>query len=824
MREHISQSFRRLLRDRGFTATALLTLMLCIGANSAVFSALNTLILRPMPFPDPERLVILFNCYPLAGSERSLNSVPDYLARREQVDVFEETAAMFYSGVTLSGEERPERIFCIRITPSLLPVLQTEPALGRNFTPEEAEPDAAPVVLLGHTFWRDRMGSDPAVVGRQLVLDGRSTTVVGVLPENFLFLDEWPAQLYLPVVIPESARGIENLHSNSMGMMARLRSDLPVEKARALAVEQVAAVNERLLDAWPVPGGRERIEATGFHTLVEDLKESFQRERRPVLTILMGGVVLVLLIGCVNIAHLKMTRLNLRRQELATRMALGADRRKLYQEMLGESLLLAGVGGLLSLPVTLVGIRLMTLVRVDELPFGGFIGLGVEVIGFTLLVTLAAAVIFGTIPVFQLLRIDLHTVFRFDGRTVTSGHGTMRYRSVLSVTQVALAFILMMGAGLLLTSLREVTRQDPGIEDPASILNGFIALPRDRYQAEEDRRKLADELLERVGGLPGVESAALTSRLPFVTFEATNVIVPEDYDLPADESLVSHRFAMVSPGYFKTMGIPLLTGRDFGESDGPGKEQVIIIDRLMAERYWPDSSPIGQRMVDDVPGGEATAEETFTVIGVVGAVKYLDLTEPQGGAGGSYYLANRQFPSEFLLMAVRTGLEPLSLVESIQKEVSALDPDLPFYLPTTLEQRITDTLAAWRIPSVLVTFFAGLALFLAAVGLLGVLSYNVTQRTREIGIRLALGDSSGGIFRRVLVSGLWALLFGLAIGVVGVTLLTGLIRGLLYNTSPTNPLVFLGVTLLLSVVTLLASTLPAWRATRVDPVEALNYE
>lgn len=822
LRHHLNFSLKLLFKGKGFTIATLLTLALCIGANSAVFSAVNALILRPLPYEDPDHLVVVFKNYPRSESMHLGCSVPDYFARRDGVEAFEDVAVFTYTGRTIGEVGKPERIFTLGITPSFLQLLRVQPINGRNFTEEETQSENAGVVILGYEFWQERFGGEE-VLGKEIRIDGDTHTIVGILPRGFRQLDEWQAELYVPLEFTEEVQDIVNLHSNSVSMIARLAPGATIEQAE----EQLASLDDRLLDEWPAPNGRQLMEDAGFYTSVMNLQDALMRTRRPIFWLLMAGVMLVLMIGCVNIAHLMVARLNMRRVELATRIALGANKRQLYGQMLTESLLLGLVGGILSLAVAFAGLQVMNALQVDELPFGETISLDMTVLLFTFIISIAAGVFFGTLPIFQILRTDLHTVFRYDGRTVTAGRRTVRYRNLLSITQVATAFVLLTGSGLLLSSFKKLINVDPGFQEPESILNGFIALPDSRYPDENTRLQFIDRVLEEVRTLPGVKHAAITSRLPFVTFESYTMIIPEGYIPRAGESVIAHRTAVVSPGYFNTMGIPLLEGRDFQESDNSETPRAIIIDRWLSEHYWPGESPVGKRMysgVPDTPEEEIEEENLYTVIGVVGSVRYAALSEVEAGGRGAFYRPYRQIPIDFMLLAIRTELEPLSLAPAVQKIVLGIDAELPFYFPTTLDERISDTLFEHRIPMVLITIFAALALFLAAVGLYGVLSYTVNQRTRELGIRMALGSSPKELFRLVLSDGLRVLMIGLALGIITTLLLAGIIRSLLFGIAPSNLIVIGSVLVVLGVVTILASLFPARRATRVDPVTALNYE
>ncbi|MFC1628614.1 ABC transporter permease [Gemmatimonadota bacterium] len=823
LRQNLKLSLKLLLKERSFTITALFTLALCIGANSAIFSAVNTLLLRPLPFEDSDRLVIVFNLYPRAQATKLGCSVPDYFARREGIDAFEDVAIFGYLGRTVGEAEAPRRVFTLGVSHSLLPVLRVEPILGRNFTEEEEYPENGAVVILGYDYWQTHFNGDESVLGREMRIDGRTHTVVGVLPEGFRQLDEWPAEIYVPLALSQDARDIANLHTGSVNMIARLAPGATIE----LAEEQITAVNETLLEAWPAADRRQMIRDTGFHSDVEELQEALMGQRRPAFILLMIGAVLVLVIGCVNIAHLMVARLTVRRQEFATRIALGARRRQLYRQIMTESLLLGISGGVLSLGVAMIGLRVMNVLRVDEIPFGGTIALDGTVLLFTLLTSILTGIIFGILPLFQLLRTDLHTVFRYDGRTVTSSRRITRYRNLMAIIQVATAFILLAGSGLLLSSFRTITRIEPGFHDPASILNGFIDLPAAQYPDDDSWRQFITTMLEEVQALPGVEHAAITSRLPFVTFEQYGLIIPEDYTTRVGESFIPHRQAIVSPDYFRTMGIPLVTGRDFGSGDTRDTIQSIIIDQWMADHYWPGGDPVGKRMYSGAaatPVEERDEMDFYTVIGVVGSVRYSALTESDAGGRGAFYRTYTQSPTDFMLIAIRTGLDPLSLTPTVQKVITSMDPELPFYLPTTLEDRISDTLMEHRTPMVLITLFAILSLFLAAIGLYGVLVYQVNQRTREFGIRVALGSTRKELSRLILADGIRTLVIGLGVGVAATFLLAGMIRNLLFEVVPSDPVVIGSSIVILGTVTVLSCLIPARRVTRIDPVRALNYD
>ncbi len=824
LRQNLKISLKLLMKERGFTVTALLTLALCIGANSAIFSAVNTLMLMPLPYEESDRLVIVFNVYPRAQATRLGCAVPDYFARRERVEAFDDVAIFSYTGRNVGEREAPRRVFTLGVSHSFLPALRVDPILGRNFTVEEEFPENGRVVILGYEYWQTRFGGLDSALGAEMYIDGTNHTVIGIMPEDFRHFDEWPAEIYVPLPLSEETRDPGNLHTGAVSMIARLAPGATI----ALAEEQVNTVNEALLEAWPAVERRQEIRDTGFHSEVEELQEVLIGPRRPAFIVLMAGAVLVLIIGCVNIAHLMVARLSMRRQEFATRIALGARRQQLYRQIMTESLLLGISGGILSLGVALLGLSLMNLLRVDEIPFGGTITLDGTVLIFTLLISILAGIVFGILPLFQLLRTDLHTVFRYDGRTVTSSRRSVRYRNALAIVQVATAFILLAGAGLLVSSFRTINRVEPGFHEPASLLNGFIDLPEEQYPDPDARRQFITTMLEEVRALPGVDYAAITSRLPFVTFEGYGVIIPEDHIPSQGEAFIPHRQAIVSPGYFETMGIPMVSGRDFDAGDTGETTRVIVIDQWMADHYWPGEDPVGRRMYTGAtatPEEEREDQDLHTVIGVVGSVRYTALTEINAGGRGAFYRIYTQFPTAFMLVAIRTAREePITLAPEVQSTISEIDSELPFYLPTTLEDRISDTLSSHFSPTVLITLFAVLSLFLAAIGLYGVLVYQVNQRTREFGIRVAVGSTRKELSRLILADGIRTLGYGLGLGIVASFFLARFIRTLLFEVAPSDPVVMGSVILILGAVTIVSCLIPARRVTRIDPVRALNYD
>lgn len=816
--QDLKYGLKLLWKEKGFTVTALLTLAVCIGANSTIFSVINAVILRPLPYNDPGRIVMTFNSYPGVGvGDMGAVGGGDYFFRRDGIEAFAECGLFQFSGNTLGDENGTERVASVNVTPSFLPMLGVEPAMGRHFTEEEMDPGNELKVILTHGFWQDRFSGDPTVLDQELRIDRRNYTIVGVLPEEFRLWTQRDIRFFLPIAFPEEARGLQSLHSNNFQMLARLAPGATIEQA----VSQLDVLNAALTEQSPIPNWVQLLEDAGFHTQVHDLQRFLVRDIRDSFYMLWAGVFLVLLIGCVNIANLLFTRSNARMGELATRFALGANRKRLTRQLISESVLLSVIGGVLGIGVALLGLKLLTVLGTDQVPRGAEIGLDGTVLLFTLILAVGAGVLFGAIPLFRIFRLDLSSVFRQEGRTITGGKRAALLRNALVVFQVAVAFVLLIGASLLFSSFRQVLRVDPGF-DPESILTGYIDLPGSRYEDAAARRQFIDQLLTEVRALPGVTDAAVITGLPFTGSNSANVIMPEGYQPQPGESVLAPATIWAGPGYFQTTGIPLLEGRYFEERDTEGTEQVIVIDEWLANRYWPDSSPVGQRMFTGVPGMEADESMFWRVIGVVGEVKQNDLTTEE--TAGAYYFTYRQTPRGFFSLTVKTAVEPASLTSAVRQTITDLDVELPFFGVETMEDLISNSLQSRRTSMLLLVIFAGVALFLAAIGIYGILAYSVNQRTRELGIMLALGSSAQRVFRNVILQGLGMIGIGLVLGVGGTFISVQFIRSQLFGISPVYPAAYVAVCAMLIVVALLACFVPAHRATRIDPVKTLYYK
>ena len=815
----VRSGLRMLRKEKTFSATVLVTLAVCIGANVSIFGVVHTVLLEPPPFDQPDRLVTVFNSYPGAGVPRASNGAVDFFQRRENVEAFDDVALYQGSGSTVGEAGSTERVSTVRVTPSFFPVLRVEAALGRTFTEDEMTVGNHRKVVLTHGYWQERFAGASDVVGRELRVDAGLYTVVGVLPEDFLLPDRARTRFFLPLAFSDEERQLDEWHSNSFQMIARLRDGASLEQA----VAQNRALNDALIEQWPIPNARQLLADAGYEVVLVPTREDMIRDVRGPLYLLWAGVGFVLLIGCVNIANLMMARAQVRVGEVATRLALGASRRRVAGQVLTEAVVLALAGGVLGVGVGSLGLRLLVALGADDLPMGTEIGIDPTSILFTLALAVGAGLLFGAIPLAQLLGRDLTPVFRMESRSGTAGRRSVLVRGGLVASQVALAFVLLIGAGLLLMSFRAALSVDPGFDTERS-LTAFVSLPSPRYESPDRRRQLADELVERVRALPGVTAAGVTTQLPFTGNNTSSVIVPEGYVPAPGESLLSPYRSDVGPGYFEAMGIELVEGRFIEEADGPEAVRVVVLDRWLADRYWPDRSPLGDRMiVGGVPGMDSIPEDAFhTVVGVVERVRQNDLTAPESEYVGAYYRSFRQRQGGSIALVVRTATEATGLATALREALAAIDPELPLYGVQTMESRIEESLAGRRVPLMLLGVFAGVALFLAVVGIYGALAYSVSQRRREIGIRVALGSAPGDVFRRVVGQGLRVTGLGLAAGLLAAVALTRLMRSLLFGVQPADPRVLAAVVVLLAVVGLVASLVPARRATVVDPVRALS--
>jgi predicted permease len=806
-----------LLRDRGFTVTAVLTLAIALGANLAVFSIVRSVLQKPLPFPDSHRVMAIHNSYPNAGVIRTDNAVPDYFDRKREVLAFEELAIYRFQGLTVGEPGATRRVRAMRATPSLLQLLRAAPARGRVFLEEEGETGNEAKAILTYPLWQEVYGGAEDIVGREIRVNGTHHEIVGVLPEQFLFLSP-EVRLLIPAAFTEEDKSDDRRHSNNWEMAGRLAPGATLEQAQS----QIDALNAVNLGRFPAM--REIVINAGFHTTALPLQDDVVRDLRGTLQLLWGGVAAVLLIAIVNVANLVLVRSQTRLKELAIRSSIGAGRLRIARQLVTEMLLLTLAGASVGIGVGFALIHGLRSFGINELPRGTEIRLDFVSLAIAVAAAMVVGALLALIPVVRMVRMNLSDIVHQEGRTSTGGRGAALLRKTLVVAQVAFALVLLIGAGLLLASFRRVLAIDPGFR-PESVLTASVSLPPGRYEEETDMVAFHERALAGIRSIAGVESAGATSVIPFGGSYNDSVIMAEGYQMAPGESLISPSKTEVTPGYFETMGIPLLSGRLFAESDDGKAGNVVLVDEELAKKFWPDSDAVGKRMYEAASAEDLVSpSENVTwhrVIGVVGSIRQRGLVEADDRIG-AYYFPYRQAPWRFLTFVLRTERAPESVVAEAREIIRAVDPELPLYDLLTMEERVDQSLVARKTSILLSASFGIVALFLAAVGIYGVLAYLVSQRTREIGIRMALGGTTRSAFELVLREGAVIVGLGLALGFGGALLLGGVLEQQLYGVGATDPSVLAAVSGLLAAVALVASVVPALRAASIHPVQAIR--
>ncbi len=790
--------FRMLLKRPGFTAIAVLTLALGIGANTAIFSVVNGVLLRPLPFAESDRLVRVYEKRLKLGRLRNPVSAPDFFDWRSQNQVFEEIAAYTEWNTNLTGGEEPERVAGTVSTAALFSVLGVQPALGRAFLPEEDQPNANRVVLLSHGLWQRRFGADPGVVGKPIVLNGVNFTVIGVMPSGFEFPFK-ETELWAPLGLDPADPGGRGGHF--LDVVARLKPGVTLQQAQS-NMDVIAGELEKQYQV-----------NTGHGVNIFPLFEEIIGSVRPALMVLLGAVGFVLLIACANVANLLLVRTVGRQKEIAIRTTLGASRRRIIQQLLTESILLGVLGGVLGLLLAYWGTDLLISISPADMPRVSEITIDRRVLGFTFAISLLTGVIFGLLPAFQALRVNVNESLKVEGRGSIGSSSRSRARSILIVTEVALALVLLVGAGLLIKSFKRLQDVDPGFKAD-QVLTMQLSLPRAKYSKPEQQTAFVQQVLERIKAVPGVGSVSTVVGPPLSGINASRYFQIEGRPpQPVGEGFNTH-YNLASPEYFHTLSIPMLAGRDFSRQDVIGTPEVVIINQAMARRFWPNQDPLGQRL-------RISEEPWRTVVGIVGDVRHNGLDEEPKP---EMFYPIMQTPLPFMTLMVRSTTDEKSLVASIQREIRAVDADQPVFSVKTMEQLVDESVSSRRLNMILLTTFAVVALTLAALGIYGVMAYSVGQRTHEIGVRMALGAQPGDVLRMIVGQGMILTFIGVGIGLIAAIALTRLMASLLYGVTATDPWTFAGVALVLSLVALLASFIPARRATKVDPMVALRYE
>jgi predicted permease len=806
--QDIRYGYRMLWKNPGFTLVAIIALALGIGANSAIFSVVNAILLKPLPYKDPQQLVIINHNYPKLNLKATV-SAPGYVYYRDHAQSFSDVAAVGGWNANLTGGGEPERLQGMQVTTNLFPMLGAQPALGRAFSAQESQPGNNRVVILSDALWQRRFGGDPKIVNQTITLNGESYTVIGIMPPGFQYAREMGqiVDIYSPIAFTPEQLSSENAGLEYLTVMARMKPDVSINQAQA-EMNTIADQMRQLYDTG---------DASVWGLVVRSYDELVIGDIRPALLILLGAVAFVLLIACANVANLLLARAAVRQKEIAIRAALGASRMRVIRQLLTESTLLALAGGGLGLLLAVWGVDLLMKVNDNKLPRAHEIGLDFNVLLFTLGVSLLTGIFFGLAPAFQTSKADLHETLKEGGR---SGTGTSHkgLRNLLVAAEMALTVVLLIGAGLLIRSFLRLEQVSPGFQ-PQNILAMQLSLPVNKYPEAKQRDNFYQQMLAEVANLPGVKAVGGVSVLPMSaggnsrTFNIEGREAPEGQQSPHGDSWAA------TSDYFKTMTIPLIKGRYFTENDTATSPNVVIIDEELARKFFPGEEPVGRRITyDDPRSPDAKWRE---IVGVVGHVKNRGL---EGDTRPQFYFPYHQVPQASMYLAVQTNGEPTSLTGAVRGAIQKVDKDLPVFRVTTMERLVADSLAQRRFSMFLLGVFASVALILAIVGLYGVMSYSVTQRTHEIGIRIALGASTLDVLKMVVGQGMLLAFIGVGIGLVASFLLTRAMSSLLFGVSATDPLTFVGISLLLALVAFLACYIPARRATRVDPMTALRYE
>jgi putative ABC transport system permease protein len=809
----LKYGIRMLFKSPGFTFVAVSALALGIGANTAIFSVVNATLLRPLPFPNPDELMVVGENNQQVEPNRLTISPANYIDYRDQNKSFQSLALYritSQTGFNLSGVDVPERVAGASISANMLPTLGVSPALGRNFQPEEEKVGSHRAVILSHQLWQRHFGSDPGIVDKTIQLNGINYRVDGVMPKGFQFPTndvltggqtlQNPVELWVPLALPEKdwqARGSRYLFA-----VGRLKPGVTPEQAQA----EMKVISDRLQTL--ATQNKDWVgKATPMHS-------QSVNSIRFVLIVLFGAVGFVLLIACANVANLLLARAAARKVEISIRTALGASRARLIRQLLTESVLLALLGGLLGLLLAVWGINLLTSLIPNKIPSVNEIGLDSRVVLFTLLISFLTAIIFGIAPAVQASKSDLNETLKEGGRS-SAGTIGRRTRSLLVISEIALAVVLLIGASLLVKSFLRLENVNPGF-DPAKLVAFQVSLPAAKYTDDPPVINFYQQLNERLKALPGVQSVSGTTAIPLEgTSNYTSYLIDGQPPPPPGEFLLAEHIG-IFPDYFKTMRVPMLRGREFAPQDDIKGAPVVIVNDAMARLHWPNEDAVGKRIVIDYDN-----KVPREIVGVVSNVKHFGL---DAEAKPEMYVPQYNYPFYASYMVVRADGDQQTLSRAIQREIQGLDKDLPIYNVKTMEQLVSASVAQRRFNMLLMTCFAVIAVILAAVGLYGLISYSVNQRAHEIGVRMALGARQSDILKLILGHGLKLAVAGVVLGVIGAFALTRVISSLLYGVSATDPVTFVGISLLLLAVAVLASFIPARRAMNVQPNVALRYE
>jgi putative ABC transport system permease protein len=797
------------LKNPAFTVITVITLALGIGANTAIFSVVNTLLMRPLPYSNPDQLVMVWENLRKDNNPHNAVAPANFVDWKEQNKSFQQMAA-FTAPVNynFTGGDMPERVVGARVSAGFFQMLGVQPVQGRLFNDEEDQPGNNQVIIISHGLWQRRFGSDPTLIGKQFILSERTFTLVGILPANFRMPPDFQfstlinVDVWTPLAL--SADGKKSRTSHSFNVVARLRgSGDSVRQAQA----EMDLIGQNLQEQYPATN-------KGWGVTVNPLKEEFVGKVRVVLLVMFAAVSFVLLIAIVNVANLQLVRSNGRRREMAMRAALGATRMRVMRQLLTESILLSLIAGVLGCVLAWVGVRAIVAISPANILRIGDIGVDRWVLGYTLLISVVTGVLFGLAPAIFASKAELTETLKEGGR---GGEGlrSKRLHKLLVITETALALVLLVGAGLMVRSFRQLQQVDPGFDAP-NVLTMQVALPALKYKTPEDAVAFYDQAVQRLEGLPGVEAAAKVSELPFSGDQFDNAFSIEGRPPQAEGEKLSANLRLVSANYFRAMGIPVLRGRAFTSQDAQAKPAVVVINEAMAKRFWPQEDPLGKRLTIDL--NEPGPRE---IVGIVKNIRHYSLdVEPKA----EMYVPNLSLSQNIMSLVVRSNKDPLSLASAARQEVLAIDKNQPIYNVKTMKDLVDESVATQHFSMWMLACLAGVALILAAVGIYGVIAYWVTQRLHEIGIRIALGAASRDILRMIIGQSMTLALIGVGLGLVVAFIMTRLMRTLLYGISASDPIAFVVAALLLAGVAFMAALFPARKATRVDAIGALRQQ
>jgi putative ABC transport system permease protein len=808
--QDIRYALRMLLKRPSFTVIVVLTLALGIGANTTIFSAIDAVLLNPLPYKDPERLMVVWETNKQLGPEmwdRNEAAIGNFLDWRSRNQSFDQLGALFDTDMNLTGVGEPQRIKSVVATTNFFQVLGVQPMLGRSFSPESETPGSPFTAIISHELWQRQFGSDPGLINKSLTLNGHQVEVIGVMPPGFelQFPISVHVDMWVPFVIDVADPDYHDRRNNFLYAVGRLKPGVSQEQAQA----EMKLIASQLQQQYPETNADRGVRVVPLHKQVVGNVESY-------LYMLFAAVGFLLLIACANVAGLLLARVTARQREVAVRMALGASRWRLIRQLLTESVILSAFSGLLGLLLAYAGVKLLVALTPSEVPRLHEIGLHVPVFLWTLAISVVTGLLFGLAPALQASRPDLNSALKeSSGRNPGSFQGS-GLRNLLVVSEVAVALLLLVGAGLMTKSFLRLQQVDPGF-DATNVVSMNIALPTSKYRAQQ-LNNFYDQLFERIRNVPGVKSVGGINPLPLGGTNISLSVLVEGAPAVALTDRPSVGVRVVTPGYFQTMSIPILKGRAFTEQDRDNSPNVILVNEALASRFWPNQDAIGKRLDFEEDSGKQVWRE---IVGVVGNVKHKALaTEVMPEA----YFPYKQDPENFMGLVVRTASDPVSMIPAIRNQVLSIDKDQPVSDIMTMEQRLAKSVAASRFVMLLLGSFSVLALGLAAVGIYGVMSYLVTQRTQEIGVRMALGAQKRDVLKLVVRRGMVLAIIGTALGLVASLALTRLMRSLLFEVTPTDWLTFVITSVVLLTVALLACYIPARRATKVDPLVALRYE